>query len=378
MEKMDSATRNWIDKGWQVSKVTLTPFINANGVYQDCILAFRRDSEGSIWLLVGHTNLGTVTRWKGNSVDTMKCLGDVVYNFKLGVAGEAFNGTHYPSGPFSRGQLWPMGLWIDKTTGVFYCYIHNETGWGAEDTAYTVHEQQTGEPDFRHIGVMSSKDKGLSWNFEGWIISDEAPCWSEKYRPDGITEGGQKLDDICLGAGDFSLFANDKDGYLYIFYTMHSKSFIDGVKPKRQNGVYVARAPMDSNGLPGSWMKYYNGSFCELGLMGKATPVFLEGCIPCITYNTYLQKYIMTTYDAKLWQNGEGALILALSDDLINWTDAAPVATSRKDISNPYFTMLGVSDGAELSITGKTFRMFMESNGTDVEKFDITINSENF
>lgn len=373
MGKIDKALEDWVDRGWMVSMVAATPFINANGVYQDSILAFRRDSEDILWVLLGHTNLGGVTLWKGNSVDDMELVSEVMYHFKLGPAGEAFNGTRYPSGPLSRGQLWPMGLWIDKTTGTFYCYIHNETGWGAGDTSYTVHEQQIGEPDFRHIGVMSSRDKGLSWDFEGWIISDEAPCWSEKYRPDGITDGGQKLDNICLGAGDFSLFGNERDGYLYIIYTMHCNSYVEGVAHKRENGVYIARAPIGSNGLPGSWMKYYNGAFCEPGLLGKATPIFQEGVIPCVTYNTYLQKYIMTTFNGELWKSGKGALILALSDDLINWTDAAPVVTVRSDLSNPYFTMLNTSESGDLYITGKTFRMFMESNGTDVQKFDITI-----
>lgn len=373
MEFNNETKKDWVDRGWQVSAVSPTPFINSKGVYQDCLLPFRRDRDGVLRLLVGHTNLGGVTLWKGNRVDAMELVGEVIYNFKLGPAGEAFNGTRYPSGPLSRGQLWPMGLWIDKNTGIFYCYIHNETGWGAGDTSYTVHGQQTGEPDFRHIGVMSSRDKGTSWDFEGWIISDEAPCWSEKYRPDGIPEGGQKLDDLCLGAGDFSLYANENDGYLYIFYTMHCKSYIDGVLPKRKQGVFAARAPISSNGLPGSWMKYYDGAFLEPGLLGKAAPVFEAGFIPSVTYNSYLGKYLMTSYDGMLWQNGKGAVILAMSDDLVNWKEWAPLASSRADISNPYFTMVNASEGEDISTTGRTFRVFMESNGTDVQKFDVTI-----
>jgi hypothetical protein len=364
MSEQNIKQTDWVDLGWEVSPATMTKFINANKVWQDGGLAFRRDSEGTVWALLGHTNKGGVTLWKGTGIDEMEMVGPVTYNFKIGLAGEAFNGTHYPSGPLSRGQLWPMGLWIDKGTGRFYCYIHNETGWGAAESAYTVHRQERGEPDFRNIGLMSSGDKGLSWDFEGWIIADEAVSYSEEYRPDGITEGGQKLDNICLGSGDFSMFANEKDGYLYIYYSQLCYSFVEGVKPSRPSAVCVARAPMETNGMPGSWMKYYDGSFSQPGQMGKADIVF-TGLWPCVTYNTYLKKYIAT--------GTNGTIVAGLSDDLVHWTDIKNIATDRDDIKNPYYTMIDPTGNADLQVTGKTFRVYTEHNGTDVRQFDVTI-----
>jgi hypothetical protein len=355
---------DWIDQGWTVSERRITPFINANGVWQDGGLAFRRDPDGVIHALLGHTNKGGVTLWRGKSVDAMEMVGPATWNFRLGNAGEAFNGTRYPSGPWSRGQLWPMGLWIDRNTGRFYSWIHNETGWGAGDTAYTVHRQEKGEPDYRHVGLISSGDRGLSWDFEGWVISDEYVSWSEEYRPDGIQDGGQKLDDICLGAGDFSVFANERDGHFYLFYSQLCSSFVEGKQPSRPSAVCVARAPLSSNGMPGAWMKYHEGSFSQPGHMGKATPIW-NGLWPTVTWNTHLNKYLIT---------GQARhIIAAVSDDLVNWSETRWIAYAREELHNPYYTQIDPTGGADLQVTGKTFRVYTETNGTDVYEFDVTI-----
>jgi len=354
---------------WIVSESSLSQYTNDNGVYQDGTLAFCRDKDGVLWALLGHSHLGGVSLWKGTSVDDMQKQCYIEYNFHLGEAGKAFDGTFYPDGPRSRGQIWPYGLWIDPEDGRFYCFIHNETGWGAKETSYTVFGLNEGEPDFRHIGLMTSDDQGKSWDFRGWIITSNKPCWSEHYRPDGM-QGGQRGRDIFLCAGDFTLYVNHKDGYFYIFYTqiehnIDTKSCYDR--------IYAARAPIESKGLPGSWKKLYNGSFSEPGNMGKESPVVENANVPCISYNYYLNKYIMTSYRRDCWVSGKGACQVAFSDDLVNWSKPELLAPDRKDLSKPYFTICNTEKEGMHNETGKTFRLFMESNGTDVEKADVTI-----
>ena len=354
-----SAHASCVEAGWTVSPSRPTPFTNANGVYQDGLLCFARDSGGTLWSLLGHMGLGDITLWRGRSVDDLTMLGPVRYNFPLLQAGPAFNGVPYPDGPRSRGQVWPCALWIDPADDTFYCYVHNETGWGGGPTSYNVYGYHEGEPDFRHIGLMSSSDRGRSWDFRGWIITSDKPCWSTLFQPDGMT-GGQPPEGIVLGAGDHSLFVNDADGYLYIFYTENST-------------VYVARAPKSSLGLPGSWQKYYEGAFCEPGNMGRATPLLTNAVIPGVLHNTHLGKYLMTTYHPQLWRSGQGACQIALSDDLVHWSAPRPLDPSRTDLSRPYWTPVSAAESGSPNVAGRTFRLFYEGNGTDVWQVDVTV-----
>jgi hypothetical protein len=323
----------------------------------------------------------------------MEFMWDAQFHFKLGEAGEAFNRIPYPSGPKSRGQIWPMGLWIDKTDGVFYCFIHNESAEGAGLSAYSAeYIGVRGENDFRHIGLMTSPDQGRTWDFKGWIISDSAPMYTEKIRPDGITEGGQKLDNVCLGSGDFSSFANERDGYLYIYYHMHMMNLADDTGVKREAGVFVARSPMSEKGMPGTWMKFYEGSFSQPGNRGLDTVIFNVECEDPdkkpgtpeytdnkvgqanVVYNSYLGKYIMSSSSKMEETETRGTLILALSDDLVHWTDARTVAFGRGDVWAPYYAMTSLSDEGDTATTGKTFRVF-GSKGKEnaIIKCDITI-----
>lgn len=358
-----------VSQGWKITESSLSQFTNHNGVFQDGVLAFCRDCDGALWLLAGHTNLGGISLWKGSSVDDLVKQCGITYNFEMGRAGEAFQGISYPDGPLSRGQIWPNGLWIDQDDGKFYCFIHNETGWGAMDTSYTVNGQQEGEPDFRHIGLMTSGDQGRSWDFEGWVLTSHEPCWTAQYRPEGMA-GGQEMKSVNLGAGDFSLLVNDRDGYFYIFYT---QMLWDAANNQNSDFLYAARAPINSKGLPGHWHKYYEGAYTEPGNLGKETSIVEKGNIPCVSYNTYLHKYMMTSYRRDYWISGKGACQVSFSDDLHSWTIPIPLDPDREDLSKPYFTICNADISGLHNVTGQQFRLFIESNGTDVYKVDITI-----
>jgi len=367
MTKEDSL----VSEGWKVSDSISTLFTNSNGIYQDGGLALCRDKVGTLWGLFGHSYLGGVSLWKGLHVHTMEKVCDIGYNFKLGKAGEAFEGIPYPDGPRSRGGIWPYGLWIDPEDGRFYCFIHNETGWGGKETSYNAFGKNEGEPDFRHIGLMTSDDSGNSWDFRGWIITSEKPCWTTVYRP-GDMVGGQVGKEICLGAGDFTLLVNHRDEFMYIFYTQIT---FDVETKGCHDAVYAARAPISSKGLPGSWKKLFGESFSEAGNMGRETVVLEKANVPSISYNTFIEKYIMSSYRRECWISGMGACQISMSSDLISWSRPKLLDGSRKDLSKPYFTICNVEDSLVSNETGKTFRLFMESNGTDVEEVQVTISS---
>ncbi len=341
-----------------------TQFSNANGVWQDGQLAIAWDKKGTCWAILGHTNLGGITRWRGTCPEDLECVGPIKTDFELGEAGIAFDGTRYPDGPLSRGQFWPFGLWIDPDNGDFYLYIHNETGWSAGESGYTALAKTSGEPDFRHIGLIRSTDQGENWSFVDWIITAHEVCWTENYRPEDMGPG-QSGDFYCLGAGDFCMFENPADGYMYIFYTLSWQDRLDTAKYR--NEICAARSPIEARGRCGTWKKLYEGAFTEDGNGGKETPVIVGGLLPCIRRSEALGKYIMTTYNPDAWKKGECTLQMSFSDDLIAWTPPRIIFDDRKDLSYPYYTMIPKDD------MGRQFRLYMESNGTDIMVSTMTI-----
>ncbi|MCD9021689.1 hypothetical protein [Cohnella silvisoli] len=362
-------TKSLTDERWTVSTTELTQFTNANGVYQDGNVAMCRDKDGVLWALVGHNNLGEITLWRGTCVEDLTKQFAIEYEFEMGRAGAAFHGIPYPDGPRSRGKIWPNGLWIDPEDGRFYCYVHNETAWGAEDTSYTAYGLQEGEPDFRHIGLMTSGNQGKSWDFTGWVVTSSLPCWTELYRPDGM-EGGQSAESFVLGAGDFCFYPNERDGYFYIFY---SQITVDQANEVKGDHIYAARAPMAGRGLPGQWRKLYDGEFAEPGNGGRETAVVHSGNVPFLSYNRHLEQYMLTSYRRELWVQGLGACQVSFSRDLIHWSEPVPLAIERQDLSRPYFTVCNTNKEGLIQDTGRTFRLLIETNGTDVYWADVRL-----
>lgn len=356
------------EKGWNISEPDETVFTNKNGVYQDGVLAMNRDTKGTYWVIAGHTYLGGVSVWSGDDINSLEKKYDSGFNFKLDAAGESYNYRNYPDGPRSRGGLWPYGLYIDPKTDEFTCFIHNETGWGAKETSYTAYGQKEGEPDFRHIGVMTSCDYGRSWDFKGWVITANTVSWTDEYKPDGICFQGQTHDIISLGAGDFSLFINEDDGFFYIFYSQIYWSMKD--KNVVNDKIYVARSPISEKGMSGTWKKYHRGNFSEPGNGGKETEI-LKGNVPCVSYNTHLKKFMMTSYNRKSWYAKEGACQIAFSDNLTKWSQPVHLSKKLDFLSKPYFTCIGKT--GSISKTGQEFLLFMESNGTDILVSEVRI-----
>jgi hypothetical protein len=351
----------------QVSTLERTDYNNGNGVYQDGVLAYAVDRDGLTWGLLGHTNMGGISVWRGDGLENMKKLYKAEFLFQLGEAGHAFYGSCYPDGPFARGGIWPCGLWIDSSDQTFYCFVHNETGWEAGASAYTIFGQQEGEPDYRHIGLIKSKDRGRTWDFVDWIITSGCPSFSSFYAPDGIT-GGQEGNIICLCSGDFSILPNNRDGYLYIFYTQSFYDCINGTVV--EDNIYVARSLLSEKGKAGSWFKYYQGAFSEPGNCGRETPIVYEGAVPSVYYDEYHDCYIMSSYHRKAWMKGECTCRLQISNNLTDWREPVFIAKDRPDLSKPYFTLY-------FNQKKKRLQLFMESNGTNVESAFIDIDDEN-
>lgn len=158
------------------------------------------------------------------------------------------------------------------------------------------------EPFYASIGLARSPDDGVTWYRAGQIVSSDAP------HPTGASPRE------AMGTGSPSAIVYR--GYIYLFY-------LDIAPPNtRPDVIHVARSPVATDGRPGSWQKFYDGSFSEPGLGGASTPVVgpvapvgrtISAAFPDVSYNTYLKSFLMA------FQTSDG-FYYATSRDLLSWT----------------------------------------------------------
>ncbi len=197
-----------------------------------------------------------------------------------------------------------------------------------------------GVPFYAGLGLARSQDGGLSWQRQGEIISGHDP-----QQPTQAPQGAGALGPTAVEAG----------GFIYvIFREIDVQSTVAGYG--------IARAPVSSDGAPGSWQKYSQGSFSTAGLGGSFTPlgIVLDPTAPGdmrqphVSFNTYLNQYLMATV-------GNGGIYVLTSPDLLNWTHGivalpAPVpdgtATSH-DVKNWYPTLVSPNEPSD-EVTGQS------------------------
>lgn len=361
---------------WEIGSAAETPINAANDVRPDCVPALCRDAAGDLWAIAGHSGYGKLGVFRGRNAGDLRKVYDAQLLFPTGPAGTAFGGAkhRYPDGPLPRGEVWATGLWIvpasaTRHAGRFYALFHNETGWGAGDTGYTAFAREEGEPDFRHIGLMSSDDQGKTWDFHGWVITAAEPCYTETYRPDGIATGGQQARVINLGAGDLSVFFNPPEGMLYCFYSMvwyrmDDRSVVD-------DKVYVARARVQPTGELGAFEKFHQGRFSSPGNGGAETAVMTGGAEPCVAFHRGLGRYLLTTYNRDYWGTGP-TFQVCFSDNLTDWTEPVRVVETHGDLSQPYYALCGRESGQPHNFLGDEFDLLACSNNTDWKRLPVT------
>ena len=351
-----------------------TPFVKADGIRQDGTTPMYRDVDGKLWALSGHSHLGHIAMFSGSCIDDLEQLYPINTNFCVGHADYAFDGIRYPEGVKARGSIWPFGLYICPGTHRFFCFFHNETGWNGKGTAYDAYgycETPHFDFDFRHIGLMHSDDEGKNWTFDRWVITAESPAFTEAFKP---TEAGaaigQKMGKIQLGGGDFSLFVNPNDEYMYLIYNMANVDTEKGVW--EECNAYIARTRKRSDGIMGDFVKLYEGSFCEAGNFGKESVLAKNVWHPRIVY---LEKYGVYLMSGTRWDEGNNRssceTVFRTSEDLIHWSEPedAPIIEG-KIFGNHYVAIRPTDSGSHASVIGGDELCFLTNhNATDVKKF---------
>jgi hypothetical protein len=156
-----------------------------------------------------------------------------------------------------------------------------------------------GTPFYASIGLARSRDGGLTWQREGQIIAGHDP---------------QQPTQVPTGAGALTPSAIETGGYIYVVFRE-----ID--LQTNVSGIALARAPIASDGMPGSWQKYDQGTFGTPGIGGTFTPLAIvldparesDRRQPSLSFNSYLGTFVMTII-------GNGGVYVATSPDLVTWS----------------------------------------------------------
>ncbi len=371
----------------EIGEKLTTPFVNSNNLYQDGTTPMYRDTDGKLWAISGHTHVGEIAMFCGNSLDDIQKLYAIKTNFKTGNADYAFSGIRYPEGIKPRGSIWPFGLYICPNTHRFFCWFHNETGWAGEGSAFDAYgpcEEPKYDSDFRHIGLMHSDDEGKTWDFDRWVMTGYEAPFSSRFNPDDKIATGQQGDVLKFGCGDFSIFVEPDGDYIYLFYSVATIDLSAEITQKswQKCAGYVARCRKRTDGLMGDFVKYYDGAFCEAGNMGKETAILPDCWHPRVVYSEPHQLYIMISKPMMASKRGEISGLdekrkvaqFCVSKDLVNWSEPKVFYNNGIPFGNHYNAI--ISDDCDRQpniLKTNEFSILCNHNGTDVERYKAKI-----
>ncbi|MER7842351.1 RICIN domain-containing protein [Kitasatospora sp. NPDC096077] len=164
-------------------------------------------------------------------------------------------GVNSTSAPAGSGYSQPnycdlVGVWVDPDTGDWHGLVHNE--FTPQPFGDGLH--------YDAIDTAVSHDQGHTWTISGHAITS----------PYSTTRGDNSAfpnQTYNYGDGDQRLFVDTASGYFYVFYGSRivPKAGVGG-----SNGglAHVARAPISGKMAPGSWQKWYDGSWTQPGTGG--------------------------------------------------------------------------------------------------------------
>ena len=372
----------------EIGEAKESPFMNKYNVYQDGTTPMYRDVDGTLWAMSGHSHMGSIAMFSGTCLDDMEKRYEINTSFCVGHAEYAFSGIRYPEGILPRGSIWPFGLYICPNTHRFFCWFHNETGWNGKGTAYDAFGQCNTpkyDSDFRHTGLMHSDDEGKNWIFDRWVLTGNEISLTDLYNPGAGNVIGQKTDKpVRFGCGDFCMFIPPEDDFIYVFYDLLTMD-LHAADPKKVLigcDACVARCRKRTDGMMGDFVKYYDGSFCEAGNMGRETPILADAWHPRVVYSEVEKLYIMTskpiisTHHDLIPDVPQGGKVMRISTstDMIHWSEPEIVYKDGKPWGNHYNAI--VPDDKESNpgiVTSNSFSILNNHNGTDVWRYPVKL-----
>lgn len=219
--------------------------------------------DGELWVIHKNGYSDKIIRYKGPDIENMVRQPDGKLNPDNPTYGKVVH-------PYMLGRMW-----YDAEGKKLYAPLHCE------------YKAPTSGPGIvlRQVHLASSEDKGLTWKFEGPLLTGDTSI--PPLSSSGIYWDG--------GDGDFYLYVDERGGYIYIFttYYLWPKPGVNAPYFMRHR---VARCKISDKMAPGKWMRWYNGAWNEPGIGGKSSYVDAH----VIIYSTYLGKYLSFNYGSGL------------------------------------------------------------------------------
>lgn len=170
-------------------------------------------------------------------------------------------------------------------------------------------KQPTSFPFKAGVGLAISQDGGKTWERKGQVIKGN----NDKIEKDKPSGAGQPSAIII-------------DNYIFLYYIDWNSEYPDA--------IHLARAPINTDGMPGSWEKYSKGSFKDKEADDLSSPVVFppEGqgyaALPGVSWNKYLNKFLMV-FEAR------DGFYVTTSSDGINWSSSISLLKVKTANDNP-------------------------------------------
>ncbi|MEU3522604.1 RICIN domain-containing protein [Streptomyces sp. NPDC038707] len=285
------------------------------------------------------------------------------------------------------------GVWIDPDTGDWYGLVHNE---------FTPRPFGDGL-HYDAIDYAVSTDRGRTWTIKDHVLT--SPYSTVRRDTKAFPH-----ETYSYGDGDQRLFADTASGYFYVFYGSRIVDKNGGWKAFYE---HVARAPIAAKMAPGSWRKWYDGTWSEPGTGGRESdivPVDAEhptGYVPAadeydpanagtaaeqiaagkmpptsplfvmnIAYDAHLGRYIGTPQAVD--QSGRAPQYLYATDDLATQKWQLIGDTGDYTTASWYRWFLDPASRTGSAVLGRTFRTYCSfgcSHGSSGEYADVTVDS---
>jgi len=201
---------------------------------------------------------------------------------------------------------------------------------------------------------QTRKSAGYAESFDGGLTFSKPNYPNNKIVDTSTAE----LPGEPSGEGDYGVVR--KDGYYYMYFS------------DVENGsLGVARATVASGGTPGSWFKYYNGTWNQSGLGGLSAPM---------RQLTGTQAYLHTPSDSILSVGNRDAYYqtgtaLSSSIDGVNWNFVAdPLIAGDFAINTDtilYQSLLGKTGGYDVGSQFDLFYMWIPPGATWNTRYQI-------
>lgn len=177
----------------------------------------------------------------------------------------------------------------------------------------------SGQPLLSSIGLATSSNGGVTWTTQGQVMQGldqgrKGFTYVTQQQLAAYLNGGN----LDSGASGPSAVIREADFGIYIYLYYGDRTPITGGR----DSIYVARALLSTNGMPGNWQQWTGNGWGSLGDQTSAAPVVVpsntarSALQPHVSWNTALHRWLMVFH-------AKGDFEVSTSVDGVNWTPAS-------------------------------------------------------